>query len=211
MHGADMVQPFTNTDHLFGNGDGVGIFTEYPCDHGIGVACLHHHHAEIVALKHLLCCLVKGHPLSSALLCENFGITQTTFLLTVVPQVDNLDPFEADLIFFRHVGDLFFISQQDRLADTFGVRRFGCLEHIEVVGLREDHPFGVLARHLKQAANHLVVQSHQVAQLVVVLFPIGDRLTGDTRGHCCLCYSRGDGSQQSWIQWFGDDIVPAET
>ncbi len=74
-----------------------------------------------------------------------------------MPQVDNLYPVEIDLVLLRHFGNFLFISQQDRLANTFDIGCFGCFEHIQVVRFRKNYPLGILACHFEQTANHLVV------------------------------------------------------
>ncbi|MPN63297.1 hypothetical protein SDC9_211055 [bioreactor metagenome] len=64
------------------------------------------------------------------------------------------------------------------MAYTFRARCFGSPEHIHMVGLGENYPLGVLARHLVEAADHLVVEPHQITQFVVILIPVGNRLAG---------------------------------
>ena len=66
------------------------------------------------------------------------------------------------------------------MADALGIGCLGGLEHVEVVRFGEDHTFGLLPPHLEHAADHLVVESHKVTQLVVVSLPIGDGLACHT-------------------------------
>ena len=54
VHGTEGLVLGSYADNLLGNFDSVTIFGVQTCDEGVGFACLHHHHTEVVALEHLV-------------------------------------------------------------------------------------------------------------------------------------------------------------
>ena len=210
MHGADMVQSLADADYLFGYGCSVGILAENAGDHGIGFACFHHHHAEIVAFEHLLGSFFQRHPLSVPFFGKDLCISHAAFFFPVVPQVHNLYSFEVDLVLPCHIANLLLIAQQHRVADTFRAGCFSSFEHIQMVGLGENHPFGVLACHFIETAYQLVVEPHQIAQLVIIFIPVGDRLACYSRCHRSLGYGRSHRGEQARVERFGNDVFFSE-
>ena len=110
VHGADVVQSLADANHLFRNIGGLLVLAEDTGDHGVGLTSFDHHHAEVVAFEHLFGCLLEGHPLTISFFCEQRCIVHATWLFTVVPQVDDLDSFQADVVLPCHVGNLLFVA-----------------------------------------------------------------------------------------------------
>ena len=94
MHGSEMLVFRTDTDDLINYLDGIRVFGVETCDECIGLACLYHHHAKVVALEHLVISLLEGVAFTLTLLCEDAGITLTAFLLGGMAQIDNLNSFK---------------------------------------------------------------------------------------------------------------------
>ena len=54
MHGSEVFIFRLDAYHFFCYFDGIGIFGIQTGDKCIGFSCFHHHHAEVVALEHLV-------------------------------------------------------------------------------------------------------------------------------------------------------------
>ena len=63
----------------------------HTCHEGVRLARLDHHHAEGVAVHHLLASLAEGNALACLLLRQDAGVAMPALGLPVVAQVDNLD------------------------------------------------------------------------------------------------------------------------
>ena len=97
MHRTEVFVLRTDANDLLDDLDGVRILGVESCYKGIGLARLDHHHTEIVTLEHLVVSLLEGITLALALLCQNVGITLTTFLFRGMTQIDNLDTFDVQV------------------------------------------------------------------------------------------------------------------
>ena len=84
----------TDADDLLHHLHRVGVLSVETCDESVGLACLHHHHAKVVALEHLVVGFLESVAFALALLSEDTGVTLPALLLRGMAQIDNLDAFE---------------------------------------------------------------------------------------------------------------------
>ena len=97
MHRAESLEFRAHADDLLHHLQRVGVFRVKAGDEGIGIAGLHHHHAKVVALKHLVVGFLEGVAVTLALLGEDTGIALTALGLAVVAQVHDLYALQAQL------------------------------------------------------------------------------------------------------------------
>ena len=90
MHGTEMFVLWANAYDLVDNFDGIrvlGVKTSYE---SVSLTSFNHHHAKVVAFKHLVVSFLEGVSLSLTLLGQNACIAFAAVLFGRVAQVDNL-------------------------------------------------------------------------------------------------------------------------
>ena len=97
MHGTKMLVLRTDADNLVNNLDGIGILGVQTRNKSISLACLDHHHAEIVTLEHLIVSFLESVSVTLTFFGKDTSITLTTFLFIGVTQINNLDTIEAQV------------------------------------------------------------------------------------------------------------------
>ena len=95
VHGAEMFVFGTDADYFLGHLDGVAVLSVEAGDESVRFARLHHHHAEVVALKHLVVGFFVSSAFAGTLLCQDAGIAFAAGSFVGVAQVDNLNAFQA--------------------------------------------------------------------------------------------------------------------
>ena len=123
----------------------------YEC---VGIAGLDHHHAEVVALEHLVVSLFECISVALALLCQYTGVTLAASHLAVVAQIDYLNTCEVELQLCCTLGDHLVIAEEHRLADTLLLGLDSGFDHRRVETLGEDDTLWVLARCLIKRLGH---------------------------------------------------------
>ena len=94
-------------DYFFGDLDCIGIFGVHARDECVRFASLHHHHAEVVALEHLVVGFFVGNAFAGTLFGKDTCITLAAFRFVRMAQVYDFDAFEAEVEFFRQFLDCF--------------------------------------------------------------------------------------------------------
>ena len=118
-----------HADNLLGNLDGIGILCIKTCHESIGIACLDHHHAEVVALEHLVIGLLECITLALTLVGKDMCITLAALALIRMTQVDNLDAFKVQAILGRYIGDNLIVTQKYRMTYALFLGLYGSLHH----------------------------------------------------------------------------------
>ena len=211
MHGSEVIVFGTDANDFLDHLDGVRIFGVKTCDVSIGIACLNHHHTEIVALEHLVVGLLEGVAVALALVGENHGIALTTLLLGGMAQVDNLDTVDVEVEFLCQFGDNLIVAQEDGLADAFGLGLNSGLEHGGVNSLGKDDALWVGCCCSKEFLGEFCFLTQQYAEPILIFVPIIDVLAC----HTAVDSGFGNGSthlgDESWIDWLRNEIVATET
>ena len=133
------------------------------------------------------------------------------FRFAIVAQVDDFDAFQADAFFCGNLGQAFFVTQQDRNTDTFGLGFGSGFQHIDMVSFGEYHTFRIGFCHIGEAAEQFVVISHHFAQMVGIAVPVGDRLAGNTRFDSRFGNCTGNTCQQARVERFRQDVITSES
>ena len=95
MHCCKCAILLTNTNHLLRNLDGVRILSVKTGDECIGIARFYHHHTEVVALIHLVVCLLEGVALTCTLLREMLSVCGTASLLLIGTHVYDVNALKT--------------------------------------------------------------------------------------------------------------------
>ena len=99
MHGAEVLVWRTYAHNLGSGLDGIGELGVHARDESVSLAGLYHHHAEVVALEHLVVGLLEGVSVALALLGEDARILLAAVVLAVMAEIDNFDAFKRELEF----------------------------------------------------------------------------------------------------------------
>ena len=179
-------------------------------DEGIGLARLHHHHSEVVALIHLVTCLLQRVALALALLSEDLGIAMTAVVLRRMAQVHHLDTVKVQVEFVGELGDNLIVTQQDRIAQTFSLRLYGGTEHRGMSTLGKHHALRMSSCRCIELLRELRLLAKQHAQRVLILLPVLDVATS----HTAFDGGLGNGSthlrDQARVNRLRDEVVTAE-
>ena len=200
----------TDADDLVDHLDGVGVLGVKTRDEGIGLARLHHHHAEVVTLEHLVVSLLEGVAVALAFLSQDAGIALTTLLFAGMAQVDNLDALQVEVELLGHLLDHLVVTQQNGLTDAFGLSLHGSLEHGGVNGLGKHHALRVCRCCGVELLGEFRLLSQQYAQRVLVFFPVSNILTGHATVNGSLCHSGAHLGDESWVNRLRNEVVASE-
>ncbi len=96
---------------FFGHLDGVAVLGVQSGDESVGLTGFHHHHAEVVALEHLVVGLFVGDAFAGALFGKDTCVTFAAFRFVGMAQVYDFNAFEAEVEFFCQLLDSFVIAQ----------------------------------------------------------------------------------------------------
>ena len=110
VHRSEVVIALADANHFLGHLNGVGIFRVKTGDESVGIARLHHHHAEVVALVHLVDGFLQRVALALLLLRQDFGIALTALRLTVVAKIEHLNTVEVEFHVFGHLANLHVVA-----------------------------------------------------------------------------------------------------
>ena len=207
-----MVVATAYSDNLLGNIGSVAATARISTgDESIGFTHLHHHHAEIVAVEHLLKSLRVGESVALKLLREVLCIAAATVGLTVVAKVYNLHILQLQAKTLSTLLNHFFVTKQNRLADAFVAGHNCSLEHIVGVCLSKYHTLRVAFCLLGESAHELIVVAHKLLQFLLVSLPVGDWSLCHTRFHCATSYSGRYGSDKAWVESLRQYVFRAES
>ena len=210
VHCADMLKTAADADSFLGCLDKILVLGIYTGNHGVCRTCLDHHETEVVAVEHLLVILVVCRSLTTLLVNHDLGELRAASLLAVVAQVDNLDARKVNVVLGGNLGELLLVAEKDRLAETLAVCLGGSLEHVDVVSLAEHDAARILTSHVVEAAEHLIVETHEAAELLLIGVPVLNMLARHATLHSGLCDSRGDGRKETGVESLRHDIVATE-
>ena len=171
---------------------------------------LYHRHTEVVALIHLVVSLLEGITLTSTLLSQVLSEGSTATLLVIGTHIYNLDALQVELQAVGNTLQAVWVAQEDRLADALCLSLNGSLQHGWVATLGEYDTLWMEASCIVELASQLGLLTEQLAQMLLVCLPVGDRSTSHTAVHGSL----GDGStylsDQTWIDWFWNEVFRTE-
>ena len=210
VHGSEVLVLRTDADDLLDHLDGIGILGVETSNEGVGLASLDHHHAEVVALEHLVVGFLEGVALTLALLGQDVGVALTAFLLRGVAQVDNLYAVDVQIERLGELGDDLVVAQQDGVADALGVSLHSGFEHGGVDGFGKDHTLGVSSSGGVELLGEFGLLTQQDGQRPLVLVPILDGLAGHTTVDGCLGDSSRNLRDEAWVNRLGNEIVASE-
>ena len=210
VHGAEVLVLRPYADDLFHHLHRVRVLRVQSGDEGVGLARLHHHHAEVVALEHLVVGLLKGVSLALPFAGQYAGVALAALLLRWVAQVDYLYAVEAELQLLCQLRDDLVVAQQDGVADAFGLCLYGCLQHGGVYGLGEDHALRVGCCGGVELLRELGLLSEQHRQRVFVGFPVVDGLACHAALYGCACHGGAHLADESWVDGLRYEVVAAE-
>ena len=111
VHGAEVLVARTYADDLFRHLDGIAVFGVQSGNESIRLSSFHHHHAEVVALKHLVVGFFVGYSFTGTLFGKNAGIAFAASGLIGMAQVHNFNAFQIEFQFFCQFLYGFVISQ----------------------------------------------------------------------------------------------------
>lgn len=146
MHRCKMAVVRTYANHVAGNRRHLRVVGICSRHKGIGIACLNHHHTEIIAVKHLLQSLAARIAVASALLSEHRRIARTAFRLAVMADIYNLDAVKAHA---ESAGTLFYhllVAEQHRDAHTLPACLDSGKKHIVGVAFAKHHAAWICLR-----------------------------------------------------------------
>ena len=206
VHGTEMVVFRLYADDFFGDLDRIGIFGVHARDECVRFASLYHHHAEVVALEHLVVGLFECITFAGFLLGQYLGITFAAFGFAVVAQVDDFDAFQAEIEFLRQFLDTLVVTQQDRMADAFSLGFHGGFQHVGVDTLGKHHALGIAAGRISQLAGQFRLIPHQFLQVEGVSVPVFDGLAGHSAFHGSFGHSHGHLGDEARVYRFRDEI-----
>ena len=205
-----MVVLRTDADNLLGTLDSVRELGIYACDECVSVACLNHHHTEVVTLEHLVVCLLEGVTLTLELVRENLSITLTTVTLTVMTEVYDLNAIKVELEFLCLLLNHLVVTEKDRSTETLFLCLNGSLDHCWVETFCEYHALWVLASCLVEVLCNACLLSHTATELTLVCVPVCDRITCHTAIHSSLCYGSRNLCDKTWVNWLWNEVVRTE-
>ena len=211
MHGSKVVEPFSYAYYLFGYLYRFCIFRISTGNKRIGIAGLYHHHTEVIAVEHFLYRFLVGNTFALPFVSEDTCITQAATFFVGMAQIYYFKTIEIYTDRSCEFAYIFVISQQYGLAYILSQCCDRGTQHVGMVGLCKNDS---LARRILSLfidmTQHLVIVAHKYAQLVLVGFPIGDRMPGNARVHSSSCYGRCYGNEQARVERFGYNVVGAE-
>ena len=176
----------TYANNLSGSLDSVRELGIYARDESVSLTRLYHHHAEVVALEHLIVGLFEVVTLTATFLGQQLCITLTTLTLVVMTQVDNLYAFKRQ---FQFCGLLLYhlvITEKDRIAQALIICIHGSLDHGRMQTFCKHHPLRMLAGCFEELLGERSLLSHAQTQFLLVFCPVSNRLAGYTAVHSGL-------------------------
>ena len=129
VHSGECAEFRTYADNLLCHLDGVGVFGVQSGDECVSIACLYHHHTEVVALVHLIVSLLKGVALTSTLLGKMLCVCGTSALLLIGTHVNQFNTVEIKLQALSHTTQAVGVAQKNRVAEAFGLGLNSSLHH----------------------------------------------------------------------------------
>lgn len=209
VHCRKCAEAFTDAyDVTCDGGDGcvVGVGAGDEC---VRVSAFHHHHAEIVASEHLFVCVLKGIAFAGEFGGQGFRILFPAGFLVRMARIDDFHSIEGEAEFFRPFFYEFRVAKQYGTADTFSAGLDRSLQHVVRIAFPEYHPHGLAAGDIGETAHQLVVVTHHFLQMLFVFFPVGNRLSCNSRRHCGLCHCRGYCRKEPGVQRLGQYVMAA--
>ncbi len=205
-----MLELGTDADDLLDDLDRIGILGVETGDEGVGLARLDHHHAEVVALEHLVVGLLEGVALALALLGQDAGVALATLLLGGMAQVDNLDALNVQVELGSQLGNDLVVAQQHGLADAFGLGLDGGFQHGGVYGLGKDDALRVGSCCGIELLGELGLLAQQHAERLLVGIPVVNMLAGHAALDGGTGHGRRDLGDESRVDGLGNEVVAAE-
>ena len=205
-----MVITLAYADYFVGHLNRVGIFRVKAGDESVCFARLHHHHAEIVSLVHLIDSLLQGVALALHLFREYLGVAAASVGLVVISEVEDFDVAEFEVHLLCHAAYLVFIAEEHGVADAFRLGFHGCFEHRGVGALGKYHALGVHARRVVEVLGELGFLPHQFAQVLAVSLPVLDGLACHAAFHCGACHGHRNLRDEARVHGFRNEVVGAE-
>ncbi len=190
VHRGECLVVRTDADDLLCHFYSVGVLGVETCYEGVCLPRLHHHHAEIVALEHLVVGFLEGVALALALGCQQLCEVFAASALPVVAQVDNLYAVERQVQFLRLLGYHLLVAEQYRVANAFRACRHCRLYHGGVQSFGEDDALRMLACSVVEILREFRFLSEQLAQAALVSVPVINRFACHAALDSCLCDRR---------------------
>lgn len=211
MHCCKCAILLTNTNHLLRNLDSVRILSVKTGDERVGVACLNHHHTEVVALVHLVVCLLEGVALTCTASSRDawrmwHGVPapdRHACLRCQCPQ-DLAQTLGKSL---QTVG----VAEKYWMADALKACLNGSLHHRRVTALGEHYALRMQTGCVVEVACELCLLTQQLHKILLVGVPVGDGFACYSTLNCSLGNSRTHLCDKTRVDGFRDKVFPDRT
>ena len=138
------------------------------------------------------------------------SIALTTFILVVVPQVNDFNAVETEVEFLGQFLYALIVAQQHRLTDALVLGLHGGFEHGGVYGLGKNHPLWMFACRVIEFLGKFALLPQHLSQSFLVAVPIVDSNPCHPTLYCCLGHGCRHLSDQSWVNGLGNKIIRAK-
>ena len=97
------------------------------------------------------------------------------------------------------------------MSDLFGKNLLYGHQGFYIGSFCEHDPFGVSFGFAGHSAHESFILTHTFFQLIPVGIPVFDFRAGNSRFDGGFCHGRGNATDQTSVQRFGNDVIPAES
>ena len=170
---------------------------------------MQHQRTKIISLAHISFGFVLVHAFSLAHFPKGFAILNPFFFLIIIGRIYNGN-IDFDTEFFHLFFDEFFLTQQNRLCNSFFIKNLCSFQNVVFFGISEGNSFWVRSCAVLHHSDEFFITTHSIEQLIFVIIKIFNGFSGNSTFHCSFCNRHGHFSNQSIIKRFWDKIFSAE-
>ena len=138
------------------------------------------------------------------------GIRSTASLLLVGTHVNDSYSGEVNLQTAGDTVQTVWVTKEDRLTDTFLLCLHSSLHHRLMTTFSEDHTLWVLGRCGMECACELCLLSEELAQMLLVVIPVGNLPTGYAAVHGSLGHRSTYLCDKSRVYRFRNEVLRTE-
>ena len=201
------------TDDLQSRTNCIRIISGKSADHGVGFACFHHHHAEIVAVLDFLTGIREYKPFALPFFVQVCGVAIHALVFFSRYRIFGVyDKYiiEFNPVFCHQSTHFFHIAKQNGLCDIFFHDYPYGFQHSRVFGIGKHHPLRILFGLGLNGPGQVVIYSESLGEVNGISFPVSNFLLRHPGVHSCPCNGRSNSGQQAGVHRFGDDIIWSE-